>query len=424
MNKYIPHIYLTFLLILNIFNFVDRNLLMAFSNEIKSEFNLTNVEWGLLTGLYFLFFYSIFGIFMGLLGDKFNRIKIIAVGVFLWSIMTAFTGVAKNFYHLIVARAFIGIGESALSPNSISILSDLYKQNKRGTASAIYYLGIPLGVGFGFIVSAYFGPLYGWRNVFIFLGVLGAILSIFAFFLFEPKRGVMDVVQKNDDQSLSIGGILNLAKSILLKSRSLTLVIIGSIFLHIPLGAGNFEVLWAVQEREFTASSYNTIFGIFFIIGGSIGGILGGVLSDRFSKNFKGGSMTFLTVSYLILTPLVLGYRFASPDSLFFYFTLFFISMHVTYFYGPVFAAVQELTPFKVRTTMVAVFILGVNIIGMGFGSFATGFLSDYIFDTTATPYTYSLLTMGSSGFIAIICYYLSSFTYARDIELARRLTE
>ena len=86
---------------------------MAFSNEIKAEFNLTNVEWGLLTGLYFLFFYSIFGIFMGLLGDKFNRVKIIAVGVFLWSIMTAFTGVAKNFYHLIIARAFIGIGESA-----------------------------------------------------------------------------------------------------------------------------------------------------------------------------------------------------------------------------------------------------------------------------------------------------------------------
>ena len=130
MNKYIPHLYLTFLLILNIFNFVDRNLLMAFSNEIKAEFNLTNVEWGLLTGLYFLFFYSIFGIFMGLLGDKFNRVKIIAVGVFLWSIMTAFTGVAKNFYHLIIARAFIGIGESALSPNSISILSDLYKQDK------------------------------------------------------------------------------------------------------------------------------------------------------------------------------------------------------------------------------------------------------------------------------------------------------
>ena len=98
--------------------------------------------------------------------------------------------------------------------------------------------------------------------------------------------------------------------------------------------------------------------------------------------------------------------------------------MNVTFFYGPVFAAVQELTPFKVRTTMVAVFILGVNIIGMGFGSFATGFLSDYIFDTTATPYTYSLLTMGSSGFIAIICYYLASFTYARDIELARRLTD
>ena len=82
MSKLPANKYLSFFLLLNIFNFVDRNLLMAFANEIKSDFNLSNVEWGLLTGVYFLFFYSIFGIFMGVLGDKFNRMKIIAVGSF------------------------------------------------------------------------------------------------------------------------------------------------------------------------------------------------------------------------------------------------------------------------------------------------------------------------------------------------------
>ena len=102
------YIYLAFFLLLNIFNFVDRNLLIAFAPQIKSEFNLTNVQWGLLTGVYFLFFYSVFGILMGVLGDKFSRMKIAAAGVFLWSLMTALTGVAKNFSHLIVARALIG----------------------------------------------------------------------------------------------------------------------------------------------------------------------------------------------------------------------------------------------------------------------------------------------------------------------------
>jgi len=415
---YSPHFYLAFFLLLNIFNFVDRNLLIAFAPQIKADFNLTNVEWGLLTGVYFLFFYSVFGIFMGVLGDKFSRMKIAAAGVFLWSLMTAFTGIAKNFTHLIVARALIGVGESALTPNSISMLSDVYDQSKRGTASAIYYLGIPLGVGFGMLIAAYFGPLVGWRTVFISLGIIGMILGIITYFLIEPIRGKLDHSIQNDHKIMSIREIISLTKSTLYKSKSLTFVIVGSIFLHIPLGAGNFEVLWAVNERGFSSSEYNSLFGIFFILGGSVGAILGGVLSDKLSHYFKGGVMSFLTISYLILTPLTISYRFVEPDTFIFYFTLFFISLNVTFFYGPVFASVQALTPVKIRSTMVAIFILGVNIIGMGVGSFVTGYLVDYVFNNSSAPYTYSLITIGATGIISIICFYISGYSYKKDTHI------
>ncbi len=418
MKIYSPHFYLAFFLLLNIFNFVDRNLLIAFAPQIKADFNLTNVEWGLLTGVYFLFFYSVFGIFMGVLGDKFSRMKIAAAGVFLWSLMTAFTGIAKNFTHLIVARALIGVGESALTPNSISMLSDVYDQSKRGTASAIYYLGIPLGVGFGMLIAAYFGPMVGWRTVFISLGIIGMILGVITYFLIEPIRGKLDLSIQNDHKIMSIREIISLTKSTLYTSKSLTFVIIGSIFLHIPLGAGNFEVLWAVNERGFSSSEYNSLFGIFFILGGSVGAILGGVLSDKLSHYFKGGVMSFLTISYLILTPLTISYRFVEPDTFIFYFTLFFISLNVTFFYGPVFASVQALTPVKIRSTMVAIFILGVNIIGMGVGSFVTGYLVDYVFNNSAAPYTYSLITIGATGIISIICFYISGYSYKKDTQI------
>ena len=418
MKIYSPHFYLPFFLLLNIFNFVDRNLLIAFAPQIKADFNLTNVEWGLLTGVYFLFFYSVFGIFMGVLGDKFSRMKIAAAGVFLWSLMTAFTGIAKNFTHLIVARALIGVGESALTPNSISMLSDVYDQSKRGTASAIYYLGIPLGVGFGMLIAAYFGPMVGWRTVFISLGIIGMILGVITYFLIEPIRGKLDLSIQNDHKIMSIREIISLTKSTLYTSKSLTFVIIGSIFLHIPLGAGNFEVLWAVNERGFSSSEYNSLFGIFFILGGSVGAILGGVLSDKLSYYFKGGVMSFLTISYLILTPLTISYRFVEPDTFIFYFTLFFISLNVTFFYGPVFASVQALTPVKIRSTMVAIFILGVNIIGMGVGSFVTGYLVDYVFNNSAAPYTYSLITIGATGIISIICFYISGYSYKKDTQI------
>ena len=418
MKIYSPHFYLAFFLLLNIFNFVDRNLLIAFAPQIKADFNLTNVEWGLLTGVYFLLFYSVFGIFMGVLGDKFSRMKIAAAGVFLWSLMTAFTGIAKNFTHLIVARALIGVGESALTPNSISMLSDVYDQSKRGTASAIYYLGIPLGVGFGMLIAAYFGPMVGWRTVFISLGIIGMILGVITYFLIEPIRGKLDHATQNNHKTMSIREIISLTKSTLYKSKSLTFVIIGSIFLHIPLGAGNFEVLWAVNERGFSSSEYNSLFGIFFILGGSVGAILGGVLSDKLSHYFKGGVMSFLTISYLILTPLTISYRFVEPDTFIFYFTLFFISLNVTFFYGPVFASVQALTPVKIRSTMVAIFILGVNIIGMGVGSFVTGYLVDYVFNNSSAPYTYSLITIGATGIISIICFYISGYSYKKDTHI------
>ena len=288
--------YLAFFLLLNIFNFVDRNLLMAFANEIKSDFNLSNVEWGLLTGVYFLFFYSIFGIFMGVLGDKFNRMKIIAVGVFLWSLMTAFTGIAKSFVHLIIARALIGIGESALTPNAVSMLSDLFPQNKRATASAIYYLGIPLGVGVGLIIASVFGPIFGWRTVFITLGLIGIVLAIITYFLAVPKRGEQENIQNENEKSLSTKEIISKTLETFSNSKSIIFLIIGGIFMHIPLGTGNFELLWAVNERGFTSSSYNLLFGTFFIVGGTFGAVVGGVITDKFGPKFEGGAMTVLTI--------------------------------------------------------------------------------------------------------------------------------
>ena len=324
MSKLPANKYLAFFLLLNIFNFVDRNLLMAFANEIKSDFNLSNVEWGLLTGVYFLFFYSIFGIFMGVLGDKFNRMKIIAVGVFLWSLMTAFTGIAKSFIHLIIARALIGIGESALTPNAVSMLSDLFPQNKRATASAIYYLGIPLGVGVGLIIASVFGPIFGWRTVFITLGLIGIVLAIITYFLAVPKRGEQENIQNENEKSLSTKEIISKTLETFSNSKSIIFLIIGGIFMHIPLGTGNFELLWAVNERGFTSSSYNLLFGTFFIVGGTFGAVVGGVITDKFGPKFEGGAMTVLTISYLILTPLTISYRFIEPSGLFFYLTFIF----------------------------------------------------------------------------------------------------
>jgi MFS family permease len=106
--------------------------------------------------------------------------------------MTALTGMAKNVFLLFLSRAFIGVGESSLTPSAMSMLSDVFPREKRGMAGGIYYFGIPLGVGLGFLIQASLGPIFGWRNIFIGLGVLGALVSIFIYFLTEPIRGEID----------------------------------------------------------------------------------------------------------------------------------------------------------------------------------------------------------------------------------------
>ena len=417
-----PRFYLIAFLFLNIINFVDRNILFAFGDTIKTEFDLTNTQWGLLTGLVFLFSYSVASVFIGVLGDRFSRTKIIGIGIVFWSAMTSLTGIAKNIPTLFISRALIGVGESSLSPNALSMLSDVYPQTKRSLATAIYYLGIPLGVGFGFLIASILGPIVGWRVIFISLGLIGVIVGLFVYFMIEPERGAYDQKSEEKNGQKKITEIIELAFKSITNSRSLWLIMLGGIIGHIPLGVGGFDTIWAVQERGFKEAEYSAIFGSLFVVGGSMGAIFGGLMGDYFATRYKAGAMLSLIVVYMFLIPMSIYYRFASPDSIYFYVALFFITFQVTVFYGPVFSAVQSLSPYKVRTSIIAIWILGVNIIGMGIGSFLTGYLSDTVFSSFKDPLSWSTSLMAAFTFLSLVCYQLSRKTYDEDIKLAQSI--
>ena len=417
-----PRFYLIVFLFLNIINFVDRNILFAFGDTIKTEFDLTNTQWGLLTGLVFLFSYSVASVFIGVLGDRFSRTKIIGIGIVFWSAMTSLTGIAKNIPTLFISRALIGVGESSLSPNALSMLCDVYPQSKRSLATATYYLGIPLGVGFGFLIASILGPIVGWRVIFISLGLIGVIIGLFVYCMIEPERGTYDQKSKEKTDQKKITEIIQLAFKSIINSRSLWLIMLGGIIGHIPLGVGGFDTIWAVQERGFKEAEYTAIFGILFVVGGSMGAIFGGLIGDYFASRYKAGAMLSLIVVYMFLIPMSIYYRFASPDSIYFYVALFFITFQVTVFYGPVFSAVQSLSPYKVRTSIIAIWILGVNIIGMGIGSFLTGYLSDTVFSSFKDPLSWSTSLMAAFTFLSLVCYQLSRKTYDEDIKLAQSI--
>ena len=180
--------FLFFLTLLNVMNFVDRQLLGSFANWIVPDLNLTNTEFGLLTGLVFIVFYSVMGLFMGALADTVNRTRLIAAGLALWSALTALSGAAKGFVSLAIPRMFIGVGESIMTPTAMSLLGDRFPSKWLGLASGVYYMGVPVGVAASLFIVAYLEPVLGWRGCFYALGAFGVLLAIIMLFMKETPR--------------------------------------------------------------------------------------------------------------------------------------------------------------------------------------------------------------------------------------------
>ena len=130
-----------FLTLLNVMNFIDRQLLASFANFIVPDLGLTNTQFGLLTGLVFIVFYVVMGLFMGVLADMVHRPRLIAVGLAAWSVLTAVSGAARGFWSLAVPRMFIGVGESILTPTSMSMLADRFPTARLGFAVGLLLHG-------------------------------------------------------------------------------------------------------------------------------------------------------------------------------------------------------------------------------------------------------------------------------------------
>ena len=406
---------LLFLLLLNILNMVDRTLITSFGTAIITDLGLSDSQFGLLTGPIFVFFYSIMGLFMGALADRVHRPRLIAAGLVLWSALTAVSGVAKNFAQIGVARLFIGVGESAMAPSAISMISDMFPKAKRGTATGIYYLGVPLGAGASFIVAGILGPMIGWRNCFLLLGGLGLVLALVLLFIKDPERGAMEEKGTGVDQQESlIGGnwrsIVSDVFQVVKSTPALAWTMVGAVFLHIPLGAGQFAIVWLERERGFGIGEISATYGLVYIIFGTAGTFLGGILSDWYQARYRGGRVRFLALLMLAVTPLLILFRFVEPSSALFYIGMAAGMFSVSSFYGPAFSTVQDLTPVRLRGVMTGLLLVACNLLGLGIGAMMTGVLSDvFSANNIFEPLTKALLSADILSAAAPVSFIIAS---------------
>jgi len=410
--------FLGFLTFLNLMNFVDRQLLASFSNFIVPDLGLTNTEFGLLTGLVFLTFYSTAGLFMGYLADTMNRTRLIAVGLASWSFLTALSGAAKGFTSLAIPRMFIGVGESIMTPTSMSLLADRFPASKLGLASGIYYMGVPMGVGTSLLIVGYLGPAIGWRNCFYLLGGIGLFLAVIMWFMREtPRRHLVpDTDSSSAVARLTFKEMMRELVSALRDSPALVMTILGGVCFHFILGAATFDQLWYVQERGFDRAEIAQITGWIGICAGMAGNLFGGMGGDWFLRKTGIGRPMFLVGILVILAPINIVYRLVSPDSIWFWIGVGVGFFQLGCFYGPTFSTVQSLVPPQIRATVVALYILLLNMAGVAIGVSAAGIYIDYLIGQgAAEPYTTTLLYFTAISFLAIPLFFFAGRRFETD---------
>jgi MFS family permease len=421
--------FLMFLTLLNVMNFVDRQLLASFANWIVPDLGLTNTQFGLLTGLIFIFFYSVAGVFMGVLADRVNRTRLIAAGLALWSALTALSGMAKGFVSLAIPRLFIGVGESIMTPTAMSLLADRFPSSRLGFASGVYYMGVPIGVAMSLFVVAYLEPVLGWRGCFYALGGLGLVLAAIMFFMKEtPRRHEVEAQKRQAETEAaaierpSVKEMLAILVAAFKRSPALLMTVLGGVAFHFVLGAATFEQLWFVQERGFDRTEIAELSGWLAFAGGIAGNLFGGAGGDMFLRRTGMGRPMFLFWIMLILTPISLYYRIVEPTSMFFLFGIFIGYFQLGCFYGPTFATVQELVPPQIRGTVVAFYILSLNFFGLGLGVTGGGIFVDWmIAENIPEPYTVTLLVFTALSLIAIPLFYFAGRRFERDREALYR---
>jgi MFS family permease len=414
--------FLCLLTLLNVVNFVDRQLLASFANFIVPDLGLTNTQFGLLTGFAFIIFYATMGLFMGALADMVNRPRLIAAGLALWSALTAASGAARGFLTLALPRMFIGVGESALTPTSMSLLSDRFPASRLGFASGFYYMGVPIGVGVSLLIAGYLGPAIGWRGCFYVLGAIGLALSVVMLFVREtPRRHLASTAKPATATARERRGARALIGTMVLALRSspaLALTIAGGVAMHFVLGAATFDQLWYVHERGFDRAEIARMTGWIGMGAGVLGNLFGGMVGDWWLRRTGSGRAMFLFWLGLVLAPLNIAYRMVPGDSPFFWIGVFSGYFGLGAFYGPTFSTVQELVPPQIRATVVAFYILMLNLIGLGFGITAGGWLIDYLTATGAEePYSITLLVFTLLSLSSTPLFLLAGRRFRRDRE-------
>lgn len=392
----------TILLIAYTCSFIDRLILTLLVAPIREDLGISDTQMSLLVGFAFAVLYTFAGIPLGYVADRWNRRRLIGLGIGSWSVMTAFCGLAPTYAFLFLARVGVGVGEATLSPAAYSLMSDYFPKSRLGRAIAVYSIGVPLGSGIALVIGGSIvqlatsmpsvdlpgvGSAAPWRLVFFMVGLPGLLIALLMLTVREPIRRGMgaspDRVRMRDAIAF-----------VLARRRTFGPFFVGLSLLTLVI-YGNMAWIPTFFARTYgmPAATAGLYFGIILAAGGALGLVAGGALADRlYQRGFKDGHLRTVLIATVGAAPfLVAGPLMPNPT---WAFVCVALAMFIATMHGGVAgAALQIISPNRFRGQVTAIYFFVANMIGFGLGPTAVALITDYGFgDDAALRYSLAIV--------------------------------
>jgi MFS family permease len=366
---------LTILSGLNLFNYLDRYVMSSVLTPLQKELRLDDGEAGWAVSA-FMLGYFITAPFFGYLGDRFPRKYLMLVGVLVWSLATAASGLAHSFAQLFAIRMVVGVGEACFVTMGPSWISDLFAATRRNTALTLFYVAIPFGSAIGFTIGGTFAQHGDWRGAFFYAGLPGLLLALSLLLLHEPRRGESDGLEGETVPAARPGEIAGL-----LLNRRYNLLVWGYAAQTFSIGAfGAWGPTFLHRIHGLSLGDSGTIFGAMLAGAGLIATLLGGFIANALRARTPAGYVWIMALSLILATPLCFFALMVGNA------TLSLVGLGASMFFlflptGPIASEMFEIVPVHLRASAMAVCTFVIHLFG-DFGSpTLVGHLSTYYHD-------------------------------------------
>ena len=359
------------LLGINLFNYIDRQVLAAVEPDIRATLFAANdvnamAKTGAL-GTAFLITYMLTAPALGWLADRFSRWIIIGSAVILWSVASGASGLAATFLALLLTRVFVGIGEGGYGPAAPTVLADLFPLATRGRVLAVFCAAIPVGSALGYVFGGLINEHLGWRWAFYLIAPPGLLLGLLCFFQRDPRaRGIT----RPERQRASLDDYVAL-----FRTPSYVLNCAAQTAMTFAIGGIGF---WVAAYLKFRGQppSATKFFGVIIVVAGLVSTLLGGWLGDRLRRRYAGSYFLISGLGMIVAFPLFVMMLFIPfPAAWFFMFAaVFFIFLNT----GPSNTALANVAPPKVRATAFALNILVIHALGDAAAFPTIGFIAGH----------------------------------------------